>query len=154
MNIQGILTLLQSLSVLAWLPGSLTGRPVGRQYQLPSLSQLQKTSLVLSSMQYEVLENSLSNEEFYLEATLSPTAIPIQKQSHIFKSVSISIKGSRDAHQNWRIQLVLHTGHSGALFPADRLKYSELILEEITLALGWQAFWIIECPPPPTSLAA
>ena len=27
-------------------------------------------------------------------------------------------------------------------------KYADLILEDITKALRWQTFWIIECAPP------
>jgi hypothetical protein len=126
-----------------------------RHFHITDPKDLEKIFLVLTRMHFEIIEQNLGKNEFSLVAIHSPS--PSDSRQHViaFKNISLSIQGVREHNPSltptWQIQLFLKTTD---LPSSQRTRYAELILEDLTRALGWQNYWVMDDESPSNSLAA
>jgi hypothetical protein len=111
-----------------------------RLFKVPPLSRVEKVHLVLASMQYEIIEQSQANKSFHLVALLENSQGHPFKEFQNFPSVQIAIEGVLLENQKWEIRLSFMT--LSYLSPR-RTKDAELVLDEITRALGWQGYLVV-----------
>lgn len=119
-----------------------------RTFNIPEMTSIERAHFILKSMNYEIVEQCLSQDEFTLVA-LKDNLDQKPNNSQHFKRVLISLLGKR-INGRWEVQVSFAT--EDPLIIPD-VKYADLILEDLTRALRWQSYWIIECPPPEETAA-
>jgi len=123
-----------------------------RLFLVPTVSQLEKIYPILTCLNYEVIERQAGNSTFFL--TVQRKHGPkdfLNSITHSFEEISLSIQGHLQSDQKWQVRIQFQSKQA----PNPKTTRSaHLVLENITLVLGWQNFWIIECPPPSVRPAA
>jgi hypothetical protein len=117
-----------------------------RLYLIPHVSQLEKIHLVLTTLHYEIVEQSFDQDKFQLISIrkLLPKDF-LHDMVHPFGEITLNIDGALQPDQKWRVRIVLQSKKGITLEMNTQVN---LILENIALILGWQDFWVIEIPPP------
>jgi len=133
-----------------WRKRSHSRESPSRLFQVPHVIQIERVYLILDSMHYEIIEQNLATHEFHLVALQENLSLPLPESLRRFKTIQISIDGTRIDDTRWQVRVTFQTeSHLSTI----RIKHADLILEDLTRALGWQNYSIIECPPP-NALAA
>jgi hypothetical protein len=115
------------------------------------VSQLEKIPLVLTTLHYEIIEQSLDQKEFHLISIrrLLPQDF-LHDMVRPFEEITLKIDGVLHPDQKWRVRIVFQSKKG---ITQEMSAQVNLIFENIALILGWQDFWVIESTPP-SALAA
>jgi hypothetical protein len=125
-----------------------TERP-NRRFRIPDEKDLKKIYPILSSMQFEIVEQKLSSDSFHLVAFFEKGAHLSASHFEDFQVIQISIQGVKSHDRHWQITLNFDTPQP---LKAELSRQADLVLEKVTLALGWQPYWIIDCPSVPKNV--
>ena len=109
-----------------------------RLFQIPSLKALTQIELILTSLNYKIIEKTTQNPDLFI---LSCETDPL---SHV-PDLKILLKGERSKEEHWRVRIQLNPDckNYGLNF-----RNIDLVMENMMRALGWQNYWIIELMAP------